>query len=714
MSVAALAGAVFGSVDAVTLTLIGRGIVWYLPVIVLAAYVAAGILVGGPIALFVSLLMPRAASHADDEAITARIRGVVSALVLGSVVTVMAERALHGHQSSFGHSLQWSSLAAGFVAFLIGVGLTTRRTHRPSTPGQFVWQVLCLALVCAFWQPVNALYQAPGFSLVSLIVNGLYFMLFAGVYAVGRWIPARPSPGSRLDSARACTLATLFVSVAGSAIVGAAHWALQPRPIERSYTVPSGALADLPAPRPNVVLIIMDTTRADHLTVYGYERNTSPNLARFASEAVVYTQAIAPSSWTLPSHASLFTGLMPSEHGAHLHPPAAPHTESIVRGLDNAYITLAEVLLAHGYNTSAIIGNTAVLTRELGFSQGFLYYDDRERYELASAEPRLVSPSLWLTRILQRHAHRDKCFTVGGWQFRYFWRDADELNRSTFAWLDGKKADAPFFLFTNYIDPHDPYRSHPEYDTRWNGPPAPTERQSVPAMAQNLPPAFDPHWRQQMNDYDAEIAFTDDHIGRLFGRLKADGYFNRSLIIVASDHGEAFGEHGTFGHNNSLYQEEIHVPLIVRYPGGQVRGRIDETVSLNSVMPMILSFLDIEPPTQLTNSQSATQCSVLSEVYLGDERDGIRDVDLTRAAYDAGVKTIRYGDHDPLIERFDLALDPFEVLNLANAMPTETGETVTWLEEWAAGAADRRLAPEPTDTVNQDVIRRLAGLGYLH
>jgi arylsulfatase A-like enzyme len=342
----------------------------------------------------------------------------------------------------------------------------------------------------------------------------------------------------------------------------------------------------------------------------------------------------------------------------------------------------------------------------LGFQQGFLYFDDRERSDIATVEPGALSPALWMTRFLQRYAVREKHFTIGGWEFRYCWRHADALTASAVAWLE-RPAREPFLLFMNYMDPHDPYRRHAEYEARWLDAP-------VPSAVRTLPPTFDPKWRRLMDNYDTEIAYTDEHIGRLLEHLKLQGLFDRSLIIVASDHGEAFGEHGQFGHNNSLHQEEIHVPLIVRYPGGGVSGVNDELISLTDIMPLILNHLGIAMPAAAVASARARACHAVAEMRYGADAPEQANGPVARALFAPdGLKTIAWGSSGGGVV-FDLPADPLEMHDLSAIEWEWSAFGASWLNEWAEDAAHRRTTGDGIVDISDDLERQLRSLGYLN
>ena len=293
--------------------------------------------------------------------------------------------------------------------------------------------------------------------------------------------------------------------------------------------VPACSPSSEPAPAevtvlPNVVLIVMDTLRADHLGCYGYERATSPRVDAFANGATRYTRALSAAPWTVPSHASMFTGVPPLVHGAHTFP-----TEKATRNvnsLDQGWLTLAEALSAEGYQAGAFVANAGYLAPRWQLNQGFETY------------------------------HVDRVY-------------AEELNPQVFDWLD--RATPPYFLFVNYIDAHRPYNTKPR--PGFLDPPAPGGVELLNRLIEQVLPATDPVDQdlagQVIDQYDTAIANLDEQVGALLDRLERDGGAGDTVIVVTSDHGEYFGEHHLVEHSKDIYQEAIQVPLIERGVGQQ-------------------------------------------------------------------------------------------------------------------------------------------------
>ena len=330
---------------------------------------------------------------------------------------------------------------------------------------------------------------------------------------------------------------------------------------------------------PNILLIVIDTLRADHLSAYGYQRNTSPNLDRIAREGVLFESAISASSYTAPSHASLFTGRYPFEHRVRWINEREPH-------LDDGYLTLAETLQSRGYRTSAFSANIHYVTREQGFGQGFTRFED---FFHSSVD--LVLRTLYGREfkrlILEGFAGMDDPGR----------KLASDVNQDFLQWL-GRTEDQPFFAFLNYYDVHDPYLPPQPYRSRFSDIKDPGGRLNGP-LYQVDPARRAEILRTELDAYDGSIAYVDEYIGRLLAEIEVRGLADNTLVVITSDHGEAFGEHKMWGHGMSLYREEIHVPLIVWSPGEVPNGlRVSQPVSNTALASTVMDFLGENKPSE--------------------------------------------------------------------------------------------------------------------
>lgn len=316
------------------------------------------------------------------------------------------------------------------------------------------------------------------------------------------------------------------------------------------------------------MLVTLDTTRADHLPDYGYPRDITPNLSALARQSVRFTHAWSTSSWTLPAHASLFTGRYPASHGAHADPkgalslkdavPDAMGRAARVRGLADAQTTLAELLAARGYRTGAFVGGPW-LRRPFGLLQGFEHADDD---------------------VKDVHGRR-----------------ADELTDRALAWLATVPRKAPFFLFVNYFDAHAPYDPPPGFDDLGRARDAFDPEPLTNALLRGKRELSADERGILIDRYDGEIRFADHHLGRLLDAVARRPGGGRTLVVVTADHGESFGEGGRYYHTYWLSEELLHVPLLVRYPDRAGAGTSDDApVQLVDVLPIVAQVTGLALP----------------------------------------------------------------------------------------------------------------------
>lgn len=330
--------------------------------------------------------------------------------------------------------------------------------------------------------------------------------------------------------------------------------------------------ANLSAPQadvPNVIVIVVDTLRADHLSSYGYERDTSPFMDSLAAEGIRFENAISPSSWTQPSHASMLTGRYTYEHQAETHP------------LDATYPTIGEAMQAQGYRTGAFSANTLFFTRRQGFGRGFLYFEDNYR----SIQDAFLNSSLY-GFVFDFYGLR-KALKYEGVPTRKY---AEDINRSALHWIE-KDKDKPFFVFMNYFDVHDPYTPPEPYRSKYASISNPGGL--INGFMERYHPELTPEQLQsEIDAYDGSISYVDDQIKKLFGELEQRGLLENTIVIITSDHGESLGEHGLLQHSASLYLQEIHVPLIIWGPGRiSASPAIDTPISTTALPATILSLI---------------------------------------------------------------------------------------------------------------------------
>ena len=422
---------------------------------------------------------------------------------------------------------------------------------------------------------------------------------------------------------------------------------------------------------PNVVLIAIDTLRADHTSLHGEaSRQTTPNLAKLATRATVFQNATSQAPWTMPAFASIMTGLYPAQHGA----------TSLSGRLSDDHQTLSEILGSAGYDTAAIVSHLYVNAKR-GFAQGFASFDE--------------------SNILGAQAIT-----------------SDRVTNLALKYLDDA-ARSPFFLFLHYFDPHYEYRNHQGYDyaddydgwlhnTRWR-------IGHLRKWRDELTPEDVDHLR---NLYDEEIAFTDAQIGRVLDYLEQSDLDQNTVIIVVSDHGEEFMERGWLGHTITLHHELVHVPLIVALPRGDtqtttVRAPVETRSIFATVLHIVgLGAADAEQsllPLMRGQTNSSPTPHVFTEVWLPD---GPTD----KKVRVLGVRNDRWKFTNNLTTNaealYDLTHDPDERTNLVETNTTEASELRRVLSEWSN--ATKRADDSNTIEMTDQQLEQLRSLGYIH
>jgi len=356
-----------------------------------------------------------------------------------------------------------------------------------------------------------------------------------------------------------------LAAAAGVAVAGVAFFAARP-----SYSRTSAQAASLSIPQsPNIVFITLDTVRADHLSSYGYWRPTTPHLDRLARQGVLFANAIAPTSWTLASHASMFTGLLPHKHGAGYDVPLASGPR-----------TLAEIFHSRGYETAAFTSNFHYMEKGWGLARGFETYEDNSvslRHNLAQT---FVGSAI--LQPLYENLVRYDAFSR---------RNAQDLNRNIFDWFK-HRSGRPFFLFINYLDAHEPYLAPPPYDHRFGTASRALLRRLHDSTARTgSPSGFTASERASViAAYDNCLAYLDGQVGRLLELLSQSPEWKNTVVIITSDHGEEFGGHGHYSHGKDLYRESLRVPLIIAGPGVPRGLRIQRLVGTQEIFSTALDL----------------------------------------------------------------------------------------------------------------------------
>ena len=435
---------------------------------------------------------------------------------------------------------------------------------------------------------------------------------------------------------------------------------------------------------PNLVLITLDTTRADVLGVYGQEPSPSPNFDALAAKSILFEHAYSPSSWTLPTHASLFTGLLPYQHAAGSLAPGGD-TAWQARPLAQEFTTLAEQLKIVGYRTSAIIAGAAMAS-EFGLDQGFDHYDAD-----------FSNPGV---RVIGRRA-----------------RDVTERAIATL----GDKEGDPFFLFVNFFDPHRPY-SPPAREAPKDLPPAALYDTDIFAhlgsevrSIRELPVEVKKKYEAQWVRYKAEVAYMDKYLGQLLHKFDSMPPERQPIVVITSDHGEGFGEHHATLHGFNLYEDNVHVPLLIYDPRNpEAAGRVVTATATHRIFAELLNRAGVAiPPHADTTPLQDEDAPILLQLsrtqialtLLGDHAD--RDL---MAIYDFPVKYIESTKGERELYRIDT--DPEELNNLIDEEPDTADKMAKLLQNEKektkaifSGADAAKISPETEDA--------LRSLGYL-
>jgi arylsulfatase A-like enzyme len=422
-----------------------------------------------------------------------------------------------------------------------------------------------------------------------------------------------------------------------------------------------------PAPRPtNLILVTFDACRADHVSTYGYARNTTPNIDAFAEKAVVFERAFSQAASTAPALSSLMTSKYVHHHGV---------LETYEYALSADEQTMAEHMKAAGFTTAAFVG-IGVLMPSRQLDQGFDTYVFTEYSNNA------------------------------------YWKIAPRITDEVLHWLD-ERSEGPFFLWVHYFEPHQPYKVVPEeYRTRFAGAPM-----VHPALAsRNLNEEQKESTRIRVNAYDGALNFADEHFGRLMARVADEGLLESTAIFLSADHGELLGEHGHHSHTYTLYEPIVRVPLMVYAPGIQP-GRVGSLVEHVDLLPTILTMFGLEAGDEMdgrllplggpsfpdADSSADARKFAFSETWMADRRVGM--------AHDGRWKYVlyRFKDGSEREQLFDIDNDRDERINQAATNPEHMATLETALLEWMSDRIEEpeRIGQKPGET------EMLRVLGYI-
>ena len=652
------------------------------------------------------------------------IGGTLLAVVETSLAAWLTAQQSHGGALSYGlvlaalgkaaltHALVWCPLM--ILCGLVISALFLRPTATPPEP--LLWAIFVLLAGLAVVPADLALASRASLPITSaacaavVMLAGLAYVATAATRTLLRARRFR-----RFTRMAACLGALLTL---GSGIV------LVPSPLYSAdgYRIePPAAAIGSPAGR-NVLWIVLDTVRADRLSCQGCDTETTPFLDDWASQAIVYDSAVANAIWTVPSHASMFSGLPVRQHGA----------DAAWPWLDNSISTVAEVLAANGYATASFSNNPWV-TPTTNLTQGF-------------AESQVVCRLRRLSRFSLE-------FLAEQWGItpRLPWLDNDYgaalTNQLVARWLDHRSEDdGPFFLFINYMEAHLPYRVpkryrrmymtdqqvHRSYDLR---------RRVYGDLVKALNIRFNVEGGDFLTAADREVVrrqylaavrYLDDRVGELIGTLEQRGLLGNTLVIITSDHGEHLGAHGMWSHRFHTYNDLTWVPLMIREPGQKQGLRVAVPVQPSDLYPTIVNAAlgrsDPGPGYDSRDLIALARTGRMPRVAIAHqgEPDAAIRARLNRApdpalAYKAQPRTAAVDGHFKYIasadgrrELYDVVADPGELHNLIDSHPGRADRLAAHIAKWRRAVPQHRPSPsEAAPTLSEETRAELQALGYL-
>jgi len=581
-----------------------------------------------------------------------------------------------------------ASLSVALAIGTLGAALAAASQRHLRTTRHYVLAWIALGLIVHVVVAVPSLGLDEGmrldktlYRLRGLVVDGAALAMVVFVFgALAALRLATPLERSRTGRALAAGILLL---------VAAAGWVQQRSDSAATAQTPpastAASAAEPGAPAYNVLLISLDSLRADHLRAYGYRPDTAPAIDRLAREGVLFDNAIATSSWTLPTHVTMFTGRYQLSHGV--------VDETSV--LPSSIPTLGQIFKAAGFSTAGFASGP-YLAGHYGYERGMdTYRDLSERF----ADPRAARSAVL----------------------------SPEINDNALAWLDAHAGER-FFLFLHYFDIHYDYVPPAPYDTMFDPDYTGTIDGRNFIERSDVNPKMDKRDLDHIRAlYDGEIRFTDEHVGRVLDKLAALGLLEKTVVLLVSDHGDEFFEHGNKGHHRTVYDEVIHVPFVLRLPGKAHAGqRVEDQVSLVDVLPTLLESAAIAVPPDAEGisvrhffeGTPPQRDAVYSEFY---DKQGFNLQVARRTAADKTIHHFNRITHPTrgAVEYYELATDPRERDDRSGQRCDAVDSSLTkmggWLnQQWRAErSAEAAAGGHSSIKIDNETMERLKSLGYV-
>jgi len=616
--------------------------------------------------------------------------GLAGGAIIGLVEAIWIRTTLTGLSdlSAFwwgplAYAIVFAGIGLGMACALVVLSLAVRRFPSATvTFGLCFGGVITSSGIIAFWRFNRDILQGHTATLQQAVMFLSGFVAAGLICALVAWITAR------MLRRRPLALTGAVVAVVAALILGGAGYA-------SLAALPSKAAQyHEPAKGPNVILIAADALRADYLKLYSQEAETStPGLEALANDGILFRHHVSQASWTKPSFATIFSGLYASSHTA----------TSKMAMLPDSVNTFPEILQGGGYYTKGF-SNNGNIASSFNFNQGFSdYVDPHVRlYFDAGAS----ASDLSMYQILRRARHIAMSKISEKMDVEDFYQPAENVTRDALSWLDNKRpSDRPFFLFLHYMDTHDPFMDHTQPGVGYA-----RVRMQNPDPEKYLVP--------MKRAYNSEIDYMDRHLAALFEGLKTRGLYDNSVIVFTSDHGEEFYDHDGWWHGQTLFDEVILVPMIVKLPGQQGAGVVNDGLSRHiDIAPTLLSLAGLTPAGEmpglsLLNANGTLANGHVTFVYA--ENDFENNVIETVRTRDA--KVIRENPENarklPPRQFYDLANDPKEKHNragMSDAREAELGQLIEQMRQYVQGAA---AEPTMAAELSQEEKDQLEAIGY--